>query len=316
MLGMNTRVIGESGVRLSELTLGLWGVTTGAYGAGPGQNPRACVEVALEQGYRTFDCAPFWAEGEGERIVGELTASRRDEVSYITRVSGGEHVGGVGAFHRRCRDELEGSLRRLDAEVVDVLLLNHPPSSLLDERGWSDVFGALQEEGKIRCWGVSTSRPSVARLALRATPDALCIPYSLLFSGLLDEISGELTEASCAVLARSPLAYGMLANGWGKFHRFADDDHRRDRWSRKSFEKRIHQLYALRFLVRDEVPSMLSAALRFVLAHPSVVTLLHGARTPEQVSSAAEVIGEAPYLSEDDLVEVHQILAATQGLAR
>ena len=313
---MNTRVIARSGVCVSELTLGMWGLTTGAYGETPVQHPRACVEAALECGYRSFDCAPFWAEGESERVVGEVTASRRDEVSYITRVSGAEHDAGLSAFHQACRDQLEGSLGRLKTERVDVLLLNHPPSSLLDERGWDDVFRELQSEGKIRSWGVSTSRPSTARLALRANPDTLCIPYSLLSSGMLDEISGELTEANCSVLARSPLAYGMLGNGWGKFHCFAEGDHRRERWNRRAFEKRIQQLYALRFLVRDEVPSMLSAALRYALAHPSVVTLLHGARTPDQIASAADVIGEPPYLSEDDLVQVQEILTAAQGLAR
>ena len=309
---MQTRRIGKAGVRVSELTLGTWGLASGAYG---GVDPDAlmrCVKYAIDMGITTFDCSPTWGDGESERVVGEATGHLRDEVVYVTRVSARVSEGDVAGFHDRCRQEVEASLGRLATDRIDVVLVNHPESDLMDLTGWADGLQALIEEGKVRAWGVSTSRASAARLALLAEPEVLCVPYNLLSSRLLEEISGELTDAGCGVIARSPLAYGLLAHDWGKYHRFNADDHRQQRWSAQAFEKRLHQAQSLRFLVSGEVDSMTSAALRYVLAHPVVVTAAIGARNPEHVLSAAKMIGAPPYLPEDDLVEIAQIIAATE----
>jgi len=310
---VETRRIGKVGLRVSELTLGTWGLATGAYGStDPGDFTR-CVKFAIDIGITTFDCAPTWGDGESERLVGEATSDRRDKVVYITRVSAAVSEGDVEGFHRRCEEEVEASLGRLGTDHIDIVLVNHPESDLMDLAGWADGLRALVDAGKVRAWGVSTSRASAARLALLAGPEVLCIPYNLLHSRLLEEISGELTDASCGVIARSPLAYGLLANDWGKYHRFDKGDHRRDRWSPQAFEKRLHQAQSLRFLIQGEVDTMTSAALRYVLAHPVVVTAAVGARTPQQVLSAAKMIGAPPYLPEDDLVEIQQVIAATEG---
>ena len=310
---METRAVGKSEVSLSELTLGTWGLSTQAYGATDVDALAHCVKFGLEVGYASFDCSPHWGEGESERMVGKMTGHDRDAFTYITRVQDLVPADSLDDFKRSVNEQLERSLKNFGTDYVDILLLNHPPPERLEEEGWASCFEELTKKGTVRAWGLSTSKANDARLALSAKPDVVCLPFNLLHTRLLDELGEEIDDADCKVIARSPLAYGMLADGWDPYFRFRGDDHRQHRWSRLSFEKRLHQVTALRFLLGGSVDSMVSAALRYVLSHPAVATAAIGVRDRDHVYSSVKMLGEPPYFSEEDLIEVQQILAATDG---
>jgi len=285
-----------------------------SYGAVDEETMRSTLEAALEVGVTTLDCSAAWGDARGERAIGEVLKSSDTEVQLIARVeseNSDDEAFSLEAFQGQCRTQVEGSLERLGVSKIDLVLLNHPDSALMDMPDWHMGLRALVEEGLVGAWGVSTSRGSTARLALTAGPDALCLPYNLLHSRLLEEVSGEIMDAGCGVIARTPLNYGMLGGHWAKFQGFDEGDHRRERWSRPVFEKRLTQMDLLRFLLHGDVREMASAALRFVLSHPAVVTTTLGARNPGQIKHASKLIGEAPYLDEEDMVRLQQILIAT-----
>ena len=118
-------------------------------------------------------------------------------------------------------------------------------------------------------------------------------------------------DAGCSIIARTPLNYGMLGGHWAKFQGFDAADHRKERWSRPVFEKRLTQMDLMRFLVHDDVTEMASAALRFVLSHPAVVTTTLGARNPGQIKTASKFVSASTHLPEEDMVRLQQILIAT-----
>src|SRR5260370_33763990 len=93
------------------------------------------------------------------------------------------------------------------------------------------------------------------------------IAYSLMHASELHHLAGEVMVAGAGVLARSTLAYGLLAGTWSKDREFLAGDHRADRWTKPEFERRIEQLASIRFLVRGDVRTLRSAASRFVLSH-------------------------------------------------
>ena len=115
------------------------------------------------------------------------------------------------------------------------------------------------------------------------------------------------TRIAVGVLARSPLLHGLLSGRWTEYRQFADDDHRRARWTNKALTIRVREVNPLRFLVKDDVRSMTSASLRFVLANPAVSCALLGARRPVQITNANELVGTAPYLPPEDLVRVAEL---------
>lgn len=308
---MRKRTLGRTDVKLSEVSLGTWGLASPAYGTRGPQQFQQTVERALEAGVSTFDMAPTWGDGESERLVGQWTRSRRDEVEYVTRC--GAVQGEEGLVMRYdpavLKKDCEASLSRLGTDRLDLLLLHNPDEETLRREDWREAMRSLKEEGKIRAWGVSAGDAGAAARAITAGAEALCIVYNLFLDSDLHDLSGELGVTGCGILARSPLAYGLLSGRWSAYRQFPEGDHRRDRWSEQALRARVEQVHGLRFLVHGNVPSMAAAAIRFVLSNALVTTAIVGARTAAQIATAADCSVEPPHLPEDDLAKLPRVLA-------
>ncbi len=310
---MQTRQLGRTSVRLTEITLGTWGLAAGSYGPVAPARFEATVQGALDAGVRSFDMSPLWGEdGASERVVGRLTKSLRDECTYITR--GGVERTPEGVHSRFDRESLvrdcEASLARLGTERLDLLLWHHPSEATLRGPDFHEAGAQLMRQGKTRAWGVTVSTSLEARLAIAAGAQAICVVYNLLSSDLLDDLLANIVVSGTGVLVRSPLAYGLLAGTFARAQRFAADDHRARRWEAATLSKRVGAVEELRFLVQDSVKSPADAALRWVLSNTLISSCIVGARTPAQASAAAAASVGVPYLPEDALARVPQVLAA------
>lgn len=308
---MQTRILGKTELRLSELSLGTWGLGADAYGRVSDELFRSTVRAALEQGVTTFDMSPLWGDGRSETLVGEVAGPRRDDLVYVTR-AGARWVSGK-VHHRFDAASLvadcESSLGRLGTDHVDLLLLHAPPEDIYRRDDFGEATEQLVREGKARAWGVSVTNQEQATMALSAGAQALAIPHNLLASDALHDAQLEIRDAGAGVLATSPLMYGLLAGRWNERRKFAHDDHRAARWSQRALAERVRTVNMLRFLVHDEVRTMVGAALNYVLANSVVTSVVLGARRPDQIESAVREIGEAPYLPSDDIARVPQVLA-------
>lgn len=310
---MQTRLLGQTDVRVTEIALGTWGLAQESYGRVDAARFEATVQSALDSNVRTFDLAPTWGkDGASERIVGRVTKSLRDECTFITRAGVERDVMGVrirfdeASIVRDC----EASLMRLGTDRLDVLLLHHPDAETLRRLDLGRVGEQLRLDGKIRAWGVTGSSPLELRAAIDAGAQVVCLPYNLLKSELLDDLLSRIVIARTGVLARSPLAYGLLAGAFGPEQHFAESDHRSRRWDEATLARRLAAVAELGFLVHDDVHTPTDAALRWVLANNLVSSCLVGARSPAQASSAAAASTGAPYLPDEDLTRVPQVLAA------
>jgi aryl-alcohol dehydrogenase-like predicted oxidoreductase len=306
---MQTRSLGRHDLRLSEITLGTWGLAEQSYGIVTPERFDQTVKSAIEQGVTSFDLAPLWGDGEGERRVGRLLAETKVEAVVITR-AGARRVDGK-LSHGFSPDELvadcEGSLERLGREQIDLWLLHNPGDDVLRREEWRPAVERLEEEGKIRAWGASVSDADEARLAITAGAQAICLPHNLLMPTDLDDLRADIEQAGCGVLARSPLAYGLLAGQWAEDRFFAEDDHRARRWNDIAFSERLRQVNALRFLVGQEHRDLATAALRFVLTHRTVTTAIVGARATYQIAAAVEAASGPPYLSDATLTRLAKV---------
>lgn len=307
---MDTRPLGRTGVRIPEVTLGTWGLASGTYAPTEQKHVERLVARAIDVGVRAFDMAPLWGDGQGERVVGELAGPRRGDVRYITR---GGIVRSDGALLRRYDPEslqrdLEGSLERLGTDHIDVWLLHDPPEAVLRRDDWREQLERWKTAGKILAWGVSVGDQDRARMALAAGADALCMVYNLLASEDVHDLASEIAVADACVLARSPLAYGLLSGSWHEEMRFPAFDHRSRRWTPAEIRARVRRVNQLRFLVKGEVTSMASAAIRFVLANRLVATAITGARTVPQLEEVARAADGPPFLPELDLARLGSVI--------
>ncbi len=307
---MHERNLGDTKLRLTEITLGTWGLS-GAYGPMVDSLVAATIEAALETGIESFDVAPLW--GDMEERLGELLAASDVETKVITR--GGVVLDEEGAVQRRydadsLKADLERSQERLQRETIDIWLLHEPPLEALEEDAPFETAQQIVADGGATHWGVSTAIPEVAEKALEAGAKAICVPHHIFASDVVEDLREAVEGAGAGVLARSPLCHGLLTGRWTEYRRFATDDHRNDRWTPQSLAIRVRQVATLRFLVKEQVKSMTSAALRFVLDHPSVTTAILGARRPAQVRGLDSLVGQPPYMEEPDRIRLAQVLAA------
>ena len=295
-----------------ELTLGLFGPATGAYGEVAPADAEALVARAFELGVRSFDVAPAW--GESEALVARALGARVHDVHVVTRAGRRFEDGQLTARFdaSSLRADLEGSLARLGRDRADVVLLHAPPPEALRRPGEAlDALRVLKCEGLVRTVGVTASSLAQAQAALDADAEALAMPLNLLGADEFDAIRAELAKKKIAFVAASPLLHGLLADRLSTSHAFPASDHRSLRWTRESLRVRLRHVAALRFLVgTDQLPNMAVASLRFVLAQPEVTSVLLGPRTIEELEELVTNAGEPPYLSPESLTRLPQILAA------
>jgi aryl-alcohol dehydrogenase-like predicted oxidoreductase len=310
---MKKRTLGKSELRLSQMALGTWGLAAQSYGPVSDAEADHVIRGALDEGIQTFDMAPLWGDGRSEILVGRAVRTRRDRVQLITRAGA---VWKDGRVHRRfdaasLAADFEASASRLGTDRIDVWLLHNPPDHVFTREDWVEVAQRLKAEGKVGMWGASVSSPDQARRAIALGAGCVCLVYNLLASDDLDDLATDLAVSGCGVLARSPLAYGLLAGTWTEERDFPKEDHRQSRWTSDALRQRVRQVGQLNFLVRDGVADLTAAALRFVLSNPHVACTLVGARTRQQVGTAAAAVRLTHRLDEEDLARISQVLAAT-----
>jgi aryl-alcohol dehydrogenase-like predicted oxidoreductase len=307
---VRTRPLGKTGLRVTELGLGTWGLSGDGYGPVAEEEQERVLQRALEMGFSLVDTADAYGGGRMERLVGRAIGDRTDVVIVTKggtdRTTSPARKRFDGAF---LRESLERSLRRLGRERVDVYLLHNPSAEALRGGEAVDTVLALKAEGKIAHWGASVGDVEVGREALRCEAEVIELAYSLVHGSDLHRLAGEIIVSGAGVLARSVLAHGLLAGDWTKDKEFGDGDHRADRWTKVELARRVEQVATMRFLVHGDVTTMRSAAVRYVLSNRIVTCAVLGPRSVKQLEDVVREVGMGPvYMRDEDLMRVPRML--------
>jgi aryl-alcohol dehydrogenase-like predicted oxidoreductase len=304
---MNTRPLGRTGLRCSEIGLGTWAFASQIYGSVPESNALATIRAALDAGVTFFDTAPLYGDAErdgiSETILGRGLGSDRERVLISTKFGRYATEDAAPHFHaQRARESVEGSLRRLGTDHVDVLFFHSPFSAdEIHDDVWAEL-GKLKDEGKVRVIGHSISKfedtEGMARTwTAERKIDVIQVVYSLMNRQAADLIA-DLAADGVGIVARESLANGFLTGTLTRDTVF-DEGHLNARYGRDEIEARVAYVESLDFLVRDDVETMPQAAFRWVLDNPAVSLVLSGASTPEQFADSAAASEAAPYSEEE-----------------
>ena len=315
---MRSRVLGRTGLRVSEVGFGAWAIGGNAHGNSYGPTDDAtsaeAVRRALELGCTFFDTADVYGWGHSEEVLGAALEGHRDEVAIATKVGGDFYHGGVRMnFHPGYIGfALERSLRRLRTDRVDLYQLHNPPAELMADPATYEALEALKAENKVLHVGVSIHEPVEGILCLESgRPDVLQVPFSILRQEWIDELFGAARKANVGIIAREPLGNGFLAGRIPAAATFPAGDIRHH-WPASMIAARSGVASRLAFLARDgRTPAQ--AALRFVLAFPEVSLTIPGAKTPAQVEENLASSEAAP-LSDDELGRVRGLYTKDFGL--
>lgn len=313
---LRSRRLGRTGIQVSEVALGTWGLSGDGYGPVAQADFDAVVRRALSLGVTLFETCDAYGRGKAEETLGRVLADEHDTTIVATRIG----------VDRECdppRKRFDGVYltRALDASRErlmrdpDIVLLHNPSASTLARADVARPLLDARERGRLRAWGVSAGDVEVARMAIELGADVIELAYNVLFDGDLVELTPELESKDVGVLARSVLGHGLLAGMWSSSRTFAMDDHRRDRWTQPELGSRIQHANAARCLINEKVHTLRSAALRFVLENPLISSAVLGPRTTTQLEQLVrESRGGPPYLDPDRLARLPSRLGEVGAL--
>jgi aryl-alcohol dehydrogenase-like predicted oxidoreductase len=302
---MDYRIFGRTGLRVSTVSMGCnrLGDPDVDSGAWP-----PLVERALSLGVTFFDTAGSYNQGRSEAIIGAVTARHPAPTAVSTKVGvpieTNDYANREFSAATILRD-VDGHLRRLRREAIDVYLLHSPSAAQLSQGDWAAAFDRLKREGKVRWTGISTSDHASGITAVELGAEALQIEYDLLVPTADDALLPLAQARDVGVMVRTPLARGLLT---GKFA-VGQPIPPAQQWRRPRgdvLQRRLERVEQLRFLER-EGQTLGQAALRFVLAHPGVHCVVPGARTVAQVEANCAAADGA--LTADELARVRALHA-------
>ncbi len=305
---MKYRVLGKTGLKVSEVGFGGWPIGGNAFGNsyGPADDKQSLAAIgrALELGCNFFDTADVYGHGHSEELLGQALRGCRSEVIIATKV-GGDFYHGTPRMNFNS-DYLEFALgkscERLGTNYVDLYQLHNPPVQLIKDGRVFKTLERLNASGKIRHYGISIHDPQEGLLAMRnGGIGAVQVVFNILRQEAKNQLFREATQNNVGIVAREPLANGFLAGKLKTESTFHQGDIRHS-FPRNYVSQLTTAVDQLRF-VESNSRTLAQAALRFVLDHKEVSTVIPGAKTPEHVDEDL-ASSESPPLTGEELLRI------------
>ncbi|MFC5567801.1 aldo/keto reductase [Rubellimicrobium aerolatum] len=315
---MLTREFGRTGWRVGAVGFGAWAIG-GTWGEVSEADARAALHAALDEGVNFVDTADVYGDGRSERIIREVLKDRGGDRPIVATKAGRRLNPHVAEGYTRANLEafIDRSLSNLGVDILDLVQLHCPPTEVFYR---PEVFGALDDlvrEGKIRHYGVSVEKVEEALKAIEF-PNVASVqiiwnmfrqrPAELFFSQAL--------KKHVAVIARVPLASGLLTGKMSRDSIFAADDHRAfnrdgaafdkgETFSGVPFDVALDAVEAVQAALPGDTP-LAQVALRWCLMEEAVSVVIPGAKTADQARSNAAA-GRLPPLDEGTMEVVREI---------
>jgi len=303
---------------VSVISFGAWAIG-GSWGAVDDEQSMRALHAAVDAGVNFIDTADVYGDGRSERLVARLRRERPGETIYVATKAGRRLPVQTPAGYTR--DNLvawiDRSLRNLETDAIDLLQLHCPPTPVFSDPGVYGVLDDLVAAGKLRHYGVSVERVDEALAAVRwPGVKSVQIIFNMFRVKPADAFFPEAKARNVGILARVPLASGLLTGKLSPSSEFAEDDHRRFNREGEAFDKGetfsgvpydvgLEAVEGLRAFVPPG-SSLAQLALRWILMFDAVTCAIPGARTPDQARANAAA-SELPPLDQSTMDAVRAI---------
>lgn len=290
---MQYRGLGSSELKVSEISFGTWAIG-GAWGNVNDKESLLALEAAIDKGVNFFDTADVYGDGHSERLLAQATKGREDEIHIATKFCRAGDIHDPATYSEASvRAYCEASLKRLERERLDLYQIHCPPLPILKDGSVFEVLDKLQQEGKIRHYGVSVESVEEGLFCLeQPNVRALQVIYNIFRQKPL-ELLNEARRRGVGILVRLPLASGLLTGKFTAASTFEADDHRRfnengeafnvgETFAGLGFAKGVELADQLRWIA-DGRGNMTRASLRWLLDHEAVTCVIPGFRNVRQV---------------------------------
>ncbi|HTT36424.1 MAG TPA: aldo/keto reductase [Burkholderiales bacterium] len=318
---MHKRPFGRTGWQVSEIGFGGWAIG-GEWGSVSDQDAEAALHAALDHGVSFLDTADVYGNGRSERLIARVLKARgKGDVTVATK-AGRKIQPHVSAGYTPAVLEkfIDDSLRNLELQALDVVQLHCPPFEVYYR---PEIFEALDRQvaaGKIRAYGVSVEKVEQAIKALDYPIASIQIVFNMFRQRPAELLFDLARRRNVAVIARVPLASGLLTGKLRANSQFSADDHRAfnrhgeafdvgETFAGVPFDVGLQAVEALRPLA-PQGATLAQFALRWILMFDAVTTVIPGAKNPQQAGQNAAA-AELPPLTDEQMAAVRQVYDRT-----
>jgi aryl-alcohol dehydrogenase-like predicted oxidoreductase len=314
---MRYRELGRTGWKISEISFGAWAIGS-AWGRVDDTESLAALHRAIDLGVNFIDTADVYGMGHSERLIARLKRERRETIYVATKAGRRLSPHTADGYNRQNLEQyINDSLRNLETDCLDLVQLHCPPIEVYYR---PEVFGALDDltkEGKIRYYGVSVEKVEEALKAIEFPGvQSIQIIFNMFRTRPAELFFPEAQRRKVGILARVPLASGMLAGKITLQTTFETDDHRNfnrhgemfdvgETFSGVDFKTGLAAVEELRALATPGV-TLAQLALRWILMFDAVTCAIPGAKRPSQVEDNVRA-ADLPPLTDAQMAKAREI---------
>jgi aryl-alcohol dehydrogenase-like predicted oxidoreductase len=308
---MRYRILGSTGLEVSEIGYGTWGLGGNSYGPVDDNESKKTLKLAFEKGINFYDTSDLYGDGHSEELLSEVFKNTRDKVIVATKGGTLPHTG----FYmpqdfspKHLKNALEGSLQRLKTDYIDLYQLHSPKiEDIENNESVIQLLEGFQKEGKIRAYGISVRSPDDGKIAI----EKYHFPVVQVNFNMIDQRAIEnglfalAREREVGIIVRTPLVFGYLTGKLDGNEQFQGIDHRAN-WPKEQLQRwaKAPNLFSFLYEGKDRTPAQ--TALRFCLEHDGVSTVIPGMMNINEVRENTEASDMSP-LTDEEMERIRRI---------
>lgn len=293
------RTLGRTGWPVSEIGFGGWGIGKNWWGTTDDDASREALSKAWDSGITFFDTAYVYGDGHSESLMGEVLAGK--DAVIATKIPPKNHAwppkpgspardAFPGDWIRSCT---ERSLKNLRRETIDLTQFHVWTDAWLEDDEWKEAVRKLKSEGKIRAFGVSINDhdpDSALKLVASGLVDTVQVIFNIFEQKPIERLFPLCRSHKVGIIVRVPLDEGGLTGNLSLKTEFEKGDFRRQYFRGDNLKQTVERADRLKTLLNEDVKSLPEMALRFVLSHADVSTVIAGMRQVRHVRSNVESV--------------------------
>jgi aryl-alcohol dehydrogenase-like predicted oxidoreductase len=290
---MQYRDFSNTGWKVSEIGLGCWAIGS-EWGDVTATDAREVLKASLDNGVNFFDTADVYGDGRSEKFVGELIKSTSEKIFVATKAGRRLNPHTPERYNLKNIEKfIDRSLTNLGVDCIDLLQLHCPPSEICPKKETYEMMDELVKLGKIANYGVSVEKVSEAMDAIQfQNVKSIQIIFNIFRQKPAETFFKEAAKRDVSIIARVPLASGLLTGKMNQGSKFPQNDHRNyningdafdvgETFSGVNFEKGLEAVEKLKGLIPDNY-SLADLALKWILMHDEVSVVIPGAKNESQ----------------------------------
>lgn len=307
---MNYRTLGKTGFKVSEVSLGTWQLGGKWGGKFDERSAEETLKKAVELGVNFFDTADGYVDGLSEKSIGNFVKTISDRIYVATKCGRKLNPHNADGYNRKnIRGFVHDSLKNMGLEVLDLIQLHCPPTEVYSKQEVYDTLDELKKEGKILNYGVSVEKVQEALIAMEHEGIAtIQLIFNMFRQKPIEEVFEVAKNKNVGIIARVPLASGMLSGKINKNSTFEKNDHRLfnrngeffdkgETFSGVDFEVGIQAVTELKQIFGED-KKLAQYALRWILMFDSISCVIPGASNQLQAEGNALASSLPPFTNE------------------